>query len=275
VGTEQGFNIRPKCYYDSDIWKDPSPFDIRSAWEDLIRRAQWEPKDSLRDYGDVKLDRGELITSILGLSRHWRWSRGKVGRFLDKLVKYDRIRYRRVHLADSKVVSKRTHDGHSFLVISICKYDEYQTLSNYKKKARTVNEQPIGSDAEATRTHTNTNSTTILEPTPAKADDEIDDPKVAKRKKLEADVDEFIEFWNELSPVPENPKSIKLRGIVKGGISRTSDELWDAADNYWFCVNSPAHNDYEPRTLAAWFAKEFYRKFLPGFNPRVNYRKKK
>lgn len=117
--------------------------------------------------------------------------------------------------------------------------------------------------------------TITLEPTPAKADDEAEDPKVAKRKQLEADVDEFIEYWNELSPERENVKAVKLRGAVKGAISRTGDPLWDAANDFWFCVNSPVHNDYEPRTLAAWLSNEFYRKFLPGFNPRVNYRKKK
>lgn len=112
-----------------------------------------------------------------------------------------------------------------------------------------------------------------IEPTPAKADDKID-AKAAKRAELEEGVDDFIEMWNELSPVPENYKSVKLRGMVKGGISRVGDDLWDAAVDYWFCVNSPDHNNYEPRTLSAWFAKEFYRKFLPGFNPRIAYRKK-
>lgn len=154
MGTDKGFKITPRCFFDSDIWLDPSPFDVRSAWQDLIRRAQWSPTDSLKNYGDVKLDRGELITSFLGLARYWRWSRGKVKRFIEKLEKQGRIRTRRVMVTDSKTVSKRTQDGHSFLVVTICKYDEYQNLSNYITDERTVNGHKRESKAKATRTHT-------------------------------------------------------------------------------------------------------------------------
>ena len=36
------------------------------------------------EFEDIKIERGQLVTSIVGLAEKWRWSRGKVKLFLVK-----------------------------------------------------------------------------------------------------------------------------------------------------------------------------------------------
>lgn len=66
----------------SDIWNDPEPFDVRSAWIDLVAMA---------NYGDVKTDysgtvgRGQIFTSLQALADRWHWSKKKVRHYLGTL----------------------------------------------------------------------------------------------------------------------------------------------------------------------------------------------
>ena len=69
----------------SDIWLDKEPFDKRSAWIDLIMMANHEDKQILFNGKFIEVKRGEKITSLKQLSDRWRWSTGKVKRFLNLL----------------------------------------------------------------------------------------------------------------------------------------------------------------------------------------------
>ena len=61
------------------------------AWVDLVGHARWKA-GFIRVRGQrIDLDRGELAWSERELAKRWKWSRGKVDRFLDELQDDERI----------------------------------------------------------------------------------------------------------------------------------------------------------------------------------------
>lgn len=67
------------------IWQTDEPFDVRSAWIDLILLANHED-GKYRERGELMtIKRGQHKTSIRKLAARWKWSEGKVRRFLADL----------------------------------------------------------------------------------------------------------------------------------------------------------------------------------------------
>jgi len=81
------------------------------AWIDLVLHANHAPCDVMIKGQKVHVKRGEQIRSEVTLSEAWKWSRGKVRRFLLMLEKNEMIVQQKTYLT--------TH-------ISICNYDNYQ-----------------------------------------------------------------------------------------------------------------------------------------------------
>lgn len=99
------------------VWES-KPFADGQAWVDLLIRACYENKAISFNSQLVKLEEGEIITSINKLANSWGWSRGKVERFLKRLE------------AD-KMLSYQT-DNHK-TVIKLLNYKEFQTCSKTKR----------------------------------------------------------------------------------------------------------------------------------------------
>ena len=99
-------------YLDSDLWLS-EPFTKGQAWVDLFSLANH--KDGfIRIRGNrVEVKRGQVGWSQLKLSERWKWSRGKVRRFLDELENID-----------GKVVQQKTKVT---TLINIINYELYQT----------------------------------------------------------------------------------------------------------------------------------------------------
>ena len=110
----------------------------RTSWEarlDLLRMAHYEaePWSAPVAGGVVEVRRGQVLTSILGLSDRWGWSRGKVRRFLNGLVKLGTIKLE----CGLGVNETRTADGHRngqgdgqadaapFLLLTFCNFEHY------------------------------------------------------------------------------------------------------------------------------------------------------
>ena len=73
---------------DSSIWKSSEPFDMRSAWIDLILMANHEEREVITKYHDVmKIPRGATLTSVRHLADRWGWSKNKVDRYTDMIKK--------------------------------------------------------------------------------------------------------------------------------------------------------------------------------------------
>lgn len=78
--------------FQSLIWDDNQPFDKRSAWVDLMLSANDEPKTEHMRGQLITLERGQLYIRPNKLAKRWRWSEGKVKRFLEFLAVCDAIR---------------------------------------------------------------------------------------------------------------------------------------------------------------------------------------
>ena len=71
--------------WDNDIWQTKEPFDVRSAWIDLLLMANHADNDCVMGKSLVRIKRGQLHTSINHLAKRWRWSDKKVRRYLTLL----------------------------------------------------------------------------------------------------------------------------------------------------------------------------------------------
>jgi hypothetical protein len=110
---------------DNPIWK-AEPFSRGQAWVDLILLANH--KDGIifvRDHR-IEIARGDVGYSQNALSLRWKWSRTKVRKFLNMLEKEQQIKQIK---------------SHSYTVIRLINYDDYQQEKQQKDNSRTTAEQ--------------------------------------------------------------------------------------------------------------------------------------
>lgn len=97
------------------LWDDAAfnadVFSEREAWIWMICQASFKPHQRRIGRAVVDLQRGQLAGSVRFFAEAWGWSKSRVHRFFDRLVKRDMI---------------GTQSGTGVLVITLCKYDEYQ-----------------------------------------------------------------------------------------------------------------------------------------------------
>lgn len=87
------------------------PFTKGQAWVDLIGRANYKDGYFFAKGQKIHVLRGQNADSIITLKVRWKWSRGKVSRFLNFLENENMIKQER---------------GHLTTLITICNYDHYQ-----------------------------------------------------------------------------------------------------------------------------------------------------
>lgn len=118
------FKIDRKLLYDS-IWL-AEPFTRGQAWVDLIGRCNFADKTHLYKGVLQEVKRGQIPTSTIELATRWKWSRGKVARFLDALE------------TNGMIKQKRTTNG---TLITVENYGFYQD-------SRTTNDTTNGQHTE-------------------------------------------------------------------------------------------------------------------------------
>lgn len=105
----------------SPIWSAKSPYDERSAWIELLLSATYD-KSEIYDHASksvIKLEPGQMLTSIKGLSETWQWSTSKVSRYLNNLQEMGMIAQNRTT---------------KYTVITICNWAKYQGQADKVKK---------------------------------------------------------------------------------------------------------------------------------------------
>jgi hypothetical protein len=100
-------------FSDDELLDDNAPYTRRLAWLWLIAHASYKPRTISWGSIHVKLDRGDILASLRTLGKQWRWTPNRVNRFLDLLVKTER-------LVEHIVTEAGT-------VYRIVKYDTYQS----------------------------------------------------------------------------------------------------------------------------------------------------
>ena len=95
----------------TDHWLWDCEFSYAQAWIDLLLKACHKPNKLMIKGQLVELKRGQQARSEVTLSRDWKWSRGKVRRFINQCEKDGMIEHKATHLTS---------------IITICNYDSFQ-----------------------------------------------------------------------------------------------------------------------------------------------------
>lgn len=67
---------------DCEIWVNSEPYDVRSAWVDLLMLANHRDKETIFDYKPLTIKRGQYLTSVRKLAERWGWSKNRVLKYL-------------------------------------------------------------------------------------------------------------------------------------------------------------------------------------------------
>jgi len=115
------------------IWKSES-INRAQAWIELIGLANHERGFIISNGQKIVIERGQCGLSKLDYAKRWRWSRGKVDRFISMLESERMI-----------IVKQYNGQGNGNTIITICNYDEYQFKKNEDRTTdRTSNGHQIG-----------------------------------------------------------------------------------------------------------------------------------
>ena len=85
------------------------------AWQDLIYLANWDTGSVKQGFDVINLERGELCHAEDYLCQRWKWSKGKVRRFLNWCIQDQRITIRQIVTGSNQrrnVVKLVNYDKH-------------------------------------------------------------------------------------------------------------------------------------------------------------------
>ncbi len=221
----------------SFLWED-KPFAMGQAFIDLILLANHQDKEVFFHRRVEKCMRGQVITSILKLSKYWGWSQGKVKRFLDLCQKTEKLKY--------TIKKKR------FIKITLCNYYIYQT--NQKKDGEdkfTKTEKRRRRDGEETEINNNYNN----------YKKNIYSLKNENEKYL-------FDKWNSLK-ITRHREFEKFKPCLTAKLNHYSKaEIEQGFQNYAIILASDKHYFSHRWTLYDFLTrKNGFDKFLPANNP--------
>lgn len=130
---------------DCEIWDKDEPFDVRSAWIDLLLLCNHKDREIIFNGKPLTVKRGQYLTSVRKLSARWSWGKDKVLNYLK--------------LLETLKMIKRNADSNR-TVITIVKYEVFQDNFNMdtdsdkdtnKDSQQTVSRQSADSDPPQTR----------------------------------------------------------------------------------------------------------------------------
>lgn len=114
VFSKGWFKIHRKLWESGDF-KD-EVFSEREAWMWIIANANFKENKVVYNEELVKLDRGQLVTSIRRLAGVFKWGRQRIDTFLKRLQKSKTLSIHKVR--------------HRYTLITVCNYDSYQDEEN-------------------------------------------------------------------------------------------------------------------------------------------------
>ena len=108
---KRGYILLHRKIWDNEIWKKEEPFDVRSAWIDLLLMVNHEDRSIIINMKRVVVNRGQKWTSVRVLADRWRWSKDRVMRYIKLLENCDMIRL------------EKTKSG---TLLTVINYDNFQ-----------------------------------------------------------------------------------------------------------------------------------------------------
>ena len=121
------FNFIPinRKIFEHKFWIEKRSFSKFEAWVDLLKSARFENTDGniLVGYQTIKYKRGQFVASYRFLATRWGWGKHKVENFLK-------------FLCDEGMIKTGTATGTVQTVITICKYDTYNIVSEKRGQTK-------------------------------------------------------------------------------------------------------------------------------------------
>ena len=143
------------------------PFSAGQAWVDLLVSANFKDTSIYIRKTKINLTRGQIAWSTITMSKRWKWSRGKVLRFLSELKTEGMIVQEAGHLTtitticnysrfqDSNTADSTANDttgGTADSTTGGTQYKKVKNVKNEKKERNTKKETPLPTDFEITET---------------------------------------------------------------------------------------------------------------------------
>ena len=204
------------------IWDD-KPFNMASAWIDLLLLANHEDKETIFDKKPILVKRGQRITSVRELSARWGWGKDKTLRFL-RLLESEKM-----FVKDSD--SRRT-------LLTIVNYGIYQDCENENE---TVIRTLTGHSQATNKNDKNDKNNNIC----SNSDDlnETETPKKKKIKLTEEENEELVKnfeiIYNSYPKKVGKASGFKVykqwlngRNIDGTKIKLTNRQMWYAIAKY-------------------------------------------
>lgn len=195
----------------TDHWLWDCEFSYAQAWIDLILKACHKPNKLMIKGQLIELKRGQQARSEVTLSKEWKWSRGKVRRFLNQCLNDGMIECEATHLTS---------------IITVCNYDSFQggdTASD------TANDTPSGTPNEHLAVHKQEVKNLRSKETDHSSPDG-DQKQQSKRALYVEMATRFMELIPEMPPVDLNANAAQrvtkaVNFYKKNGFT---PERWDA-----------------------------------------------
>lgn len=86
ASKKKGYAPIYRSLQDHWLWQSDEPFDIRSAWVDLILLANHEDKTINIGRNVFTVHAGQMWTSYVKLAQRWHWSKPRVYRYIKMLI---------------------------------------------------------------------------------------------------------------------------------------------------------------------------------------------
>ena len=204
------------------IWDD-KPFNMASAWIDLLLLANHKDKETIFDKKPILVKRGQRITSVRELSARWGWGKDKTLRFL--------------RLLESEKMIVKESDSRKTL-LTIVNYGIYQDCENENE---TVIRTLTGQSQATNKNDKNDKNNNIH----SNSDDlnETEKPKKNKTKLTEEENEELVKnfeiIYNSYPKKVGKASGFKVykqwlngRNIDGTKIKLTNRQMWYAIAKY-------------------------------------------
>ena len=204
------------------IWDD-KPFNMASAWIDLLLLANHKDKETIFDKKPILVKRGQRITSVRELSARWGWGKDKTLRFLRLLE-------------SEKMIVKESDSRRTLL--TIVNYGIYQDCENENE---TVIRTLTGQSQATNKNDKNDKNNNIH----SNSDDlnETEKPKKNKTKLTEEENEELVKnfeiIYNSYPKKVGKASGFKVykqwlngRNIDGTKIKLTNRQMWYAIAKY-------------------------------------------
>ena len=204
------------------IWDD-KPFNMASAWIDLLLLANHEDKETIFDKKPILVKRGQRITSVRELSERWGWGKDKTLRFL--------------RLLESEKMIVKESDSRKTL-LTIVNYGIYQDVETENE---TVIRTLTGQSQATNKNDKNDKNNNIR----SNSDDlnETEKPKKKKTKLTEEENEELVKnfeiIYNSYPKKVGKASGFKVykqwlngRNIDGTKVKLTNRQMWYAIAKY-------------------------------------------